>query len=153
METFHKLFLDFKNNITSKIWIQICSPRIRNLTVLISTKWPLFTARLVSLVTSVKELKISCNEGCRLLSTGLARKDLKTLVQGLNLCKLGNFFDVDDWVEKVINKVLVFKSLKNVSEDAQILIAIKRKMELTGDFSVVEEIAEVSCWNSLSKFH
>ena len=143
VENFYILFNANSSDITNKLWDNICLPPVKSVGVLVNTIWPTFLNKLVSFEKEVRQFTLTCNQGVYMLSSSQANHEVKRFVQGLRACKLIPLYR-SDWIEEVIKKVRIYSGLRYVTEEAQSFIRVCKRLHLTGDFSVIENIAEVS---------
>ena len=72
---------------------------------------------------------------------GLIGRNIKQLQKGVEWCRSRR--DVKDfgWIERVIDRMNQFWKLSGYTDAAQAFLKIRNKLELTGDFKLVENVA------------
>ena len=143
METFYILFNANSSDITNKLWTNVCDHPVKSVSILVNTLWPAFLERLVNFEKEARQFNLTCNQGIAMLSSSQALYEINCFVKGLRACKLITSYSTG-WAKEVIKKVRIYSGLRYVTEEAQSFIRVCKRLHLTGDFSVIENIAEVS---------
>ena len=143
LNNFWRIFETYHSDITSKIWMQVCRDKVACLQDLVETIWPTFIVKLHEMVVNMSQLKVPCGEAENLMPTGTAPQQLKNVINGLKACDMPVTDHIN--VDEISSKVRLYDGLKVVSKEARLLLSVIRKFELEGDFTLVVNIANVSC--------
>lgn len=140
---FYHMFRTFHSDVTSKIWMQVCGHDLAGLQDLAERVWPNFLGKLKEMLVSMSQLKVPCGEAQFLMPTGTAPQQLRNAVKGLKACGMPVSNDIN--FDEISSKVRLYDGLRAVSKEAEQLLTVTKKFDLQGDFTIVVNIANVSC--------
>ena len=141
LKNFFAIFETFHSDVTSKIWMHVCSHNVASLDDLVDRVWPTFTLKLQEVVLNLGQLKVPCREAEELLPTGTAPQQLQTVIKGLNACGM-SVANVN--IAEISSKVRLYGGLQAVTREAKQLLHVIHNFQLQGELVRVVHISDVS---------
>ena len=148
LEIFYVLTVEHRSDLFLKFWQETIEKKRhgRHLVALIEEVWQSTVLQCEFFLSSLRNGTMKTTvveERFRGKGDVSIQEEITELFHGLNKCIKRN--DSDSWIEKVVKRILIHRSLQQYSETAKSFLLLKECLNLTGVFREVELLSnEVS---------
>ncbi len=151
LENFNSLFKVYENDFVKYFFKSLVRSSIKskvqvNLQNFVEDIWNPFFKRSCIFIESIRDRSIKLREIDEIEShctkSDRLESQLLSLFCGLEVCR-GRSPSIADrsWILKPVNQIQTYVSLCEQAKAARMVLQIKEKLELTGDFDIVEHVA------------